>query len=556
MTVTVLLSNTFTKSIQDRWKSSVIGAVSLGLLLVFGMAVYRDIDVSFWDELPEAFRNMFGIPEGADVGGLAYGAIYTGYGMLTMAAIALAGGSASIAGEERDGTIGVLFGNPVSRTTVLLSKAAGMLAALAIGFVILWVAGVGAPILLDVEIGDMHVTALLVMMFANAVFYGFMALALSAWFGKPGIASGTTTGIMVVSFVAVGLLPLIESLSGLAKFFPWYYFSSSAPSLNGMHWGHFAILVGGSLVFLGLGVVGLQRRDLRGQSVGVNMIDRLRENKWTHRAAEILAGKARVSRIWIKTASEHQGVFYIAVAMIVLMSWMIGPMFNMMDDILKDMADQFPEGMLALFGGGDLGTAEGFFQIEMFSLVVPIGVMLVTIGVGTGAMAGEEKRNTMGLLLANPVSRTSMVLQKMVAMVFYAVAIGIATFVGTAGGSILGSLGMDMGNIAAASVLTILLGLAFGGIAVLLGGAFGRTEIAVYGTVGIAVVTYIMNGFLVLNESTEAWAIVSPFYHYLGTEPLVNGMPWGNALVLLVIALVTTALGIALFNRRDLRARG
>ena len=70
--MTVLLSNTFTKSVQDRWKSNVIGAVSLGLLLLFGMMVYRDVDISFWDDLPEAFRSLFGIPDGADVGGLAY----------------------------------------------------------------------------------------------------------------------------------------------------------------------------------------------------------------------------------------------------------------------------------------------------------------------------------------------------------------------------------------------------------------------------------------------------------------------------------------------------
>lgn len=554
--MTVLLSNTFTKSIQDRWKSTLIGAVSLALLLVFGMAVYRGIDVSFWDDLPEAFRNMFGIPEGADVAGLAYGAIYTGYGMLTMAAIALAGGSASIAGEERNGTMSVLLGNPISRTATLLSKAAGMFVVLLGGFLILWVAGLVAPVMLNVDIGEMNVNALMVMMFANALFYGFMALALSAWFGKPGIATSTTSGIMVVSFVAVGLLPMIESLADLTKVFPWYYFSSSDPVINGIHWGHLAVLAGGSLVFLALGVIGLQRRDLRGQSVGTAMIDRLRENKWTHRAAELLAGKARVSRIWIKTAAEHQGMLLIVTALIVMMSFMIGPMYGMLDETLKELGDAFPEEMLALFGGGDLSTAEGFFQIEMFSLVVPIGVMVVTIGIGTAAMAGEEKRNTMGLLLANPVSRTSMVLQKVWTMVVYAVVIGVATFVGTAGGSVLGRLGVDMGNIAAASALTTLLGLAFGGIAILLGGAFGRTQIATYGAVGFGVVTYIMNGFLVLNDSTEAWAIISPFYHYLATEPLVNGMPWGNALVLLVVAVATTVAGIALFNRRDLQARG
>ena len=73
-----MFANVFTKTTLDRWKPPVIAAVSLAVLMVFGMAVYRGIDVSFWDELPEAFRSTFGIPDGADVGGLAYGAIYSG----------------------------------------------------------------------------------------------------------------------------------------------------------------------------------------------------------------------------------------------------------------------------------------------------------------------------------------------------------------------------------------------------------------------------------------------------------------------------------------------
>ena len=145
-----MLANVFTKTTLDRWKPPVIAAVSLAVLMVFGMAVYRGIDVSFWDELPEAFRSTFGIPDGADVGGLAYGAIYSGYGMLTMAAVALAGGAVSIAGEEKNRTIGLLLDNPVSRTNMALSKAAALVAVTAGAFVILWLAGIATPLMLDV----------------------------------------------------------------------------------------------------------------------------------------------------------------------------------------------------------------------------------------------------------------------------------------------------------------------------------------------------------------------------------------------------------------------
>lgn len=552
----VTLTNVFTKTSRDRWKSTVIGAVVLAALLVFGMAVYRDIDVSFWDELPEAFRSVFGIPEGADVGGLAYGAIYSGYGALTMAAIAMAAGAVSIAGEEKNGTIGLLLGDPVSRTKVYLQKAAALVAVTSVGFVILWLAAIAAPAMLDVDIGSMNINALMVMMFVNALFYGYMATALGAWTGKTSVAIGVTSAVMVMSFIAAGLLPLIESVAGLVRVFPWHYFTSTDPLANGIDWGHFAVLAGSAVVFVGVGVIGVNRRDLRGQSVGTKLIDRLRENPLTHKAAERFAGTARVSRIWVKTASDHQGLLFVVSVVLFGMSVMIGPMFNMLDDTMKTLSDQFPEDLLALFGGGDLGTPEGFYQVEMFGLTIPIGVLAVTIAIGAAALAGEEKRNTMGLLLSNPVRRSTVVMQNTWAMILYAVIVGGVSFLGLAAGSLLGNLGMNLVNVAAACTLATLLGLVFGGLALALGGATGRTGVAIYGAVGVAVLTYIANGFLPLNENTEAWARLTPFHYYLSSDPLNNGMDWGHAAVLTGLFLVTVAAAVVLFDRRDLRTTG
>jgi len=394
------------------------------------------------------------------------------------------------------------------------------------------------------------------MMFVNALFYGFLAFALSGWTGKSSLAGGATAGIMVISFIAVGLLPLVDSLAGLAKFFPWYYFSSSEPVMNGIDWADFAVLAVGTVVFFAVGVVGVNRRDLRSQSVGTKMIDRLRSNPMTHKVAEMLAGSARVSKIWVKTASEHQVLLYVIVPVMFLMSLMIGPMYTLMDDTLKSLGEQFPETLLALFGGGDMGTPEGFYQVEMFGMMIPISLLVVTIVIGTAALAGEEKDNTMGLLLSNPVRRSTVVLQKTWTMILYAVIVALASFLGVVAGSLLGNLGMDIGNIAAACALATLLGLAFGGLALALGAATGRTQIASYGAVGVAVVSFIINGFLPLNDSTAAWAKVSPFYYYLSSDPLLTGMHWGHAAVLggLFAMLVTAA--VWLFQRRDLRQNG
>ena len=549
-----MLTNVYTKSVRDRSTSMLIAAISTALMFVFGMAVYRDIDLSVYTDLPEVFRSMFGIGgEDTDVGGLAYEALMASYGMLVMAGVAIAAGATSIAGEEKKGTIGILLSNPLSRSTYVASKAGGVFTALVAGFVVLWVAALVVPQVLDVSTAGYDVNALMLMMFVNAVFYGFLALSIGAWSGNTGVASGVSAGLMIVGFLAVGLLPLVESLAGLAKVFPWYYYNSGDALNQGMPWGDFAILVGLAAVFAIAAFVGFNRRDLRSRSVGVKMIDRLRENKYTHVVADRLAGTARVSHIWVKTASEHQVLLYIAASGMFVMTVIIGPMYNLIEDSLKTLGDSIPEELMALFGGGNMSTPEGWYQVEMFGLMLPIATITVAVVVGTAAIAGEENKNTMGLLLANPVRRSTVILQKTGTMVLFAAIVGAAAFLGTMAGSLLGDLGLDVRNVAAASALGTLLGLVFGAIALALGAATGRTQIAAYGATGLAVVSFVANGFLPLSDSLEGLARFQPFYYYLTSDPLNNGMDWAHAGVLVGLIVVFVLAALALFQRRDLR---
>ncbi len=551
------LANVFTKTTRDRWRGMAIGSVTLSILFLFGMSVYRDIDLSVYTNLPEVFRTMVNIPKDADVASLAYGAIYGSYGTMTLAGLALAMGAASIAGEERKGTIGLLLGNPKSRSSVLVSKSASMVFLTGLVALFLLGAGLVVPAILDVSITGMHVGALIFHMFTISLFFGFLAIAISAWIGSPGAAAGVTAGIMFISFIGAGLFPIVKGYENVAKAFPWYYFSGSQPVSNGVDWGHISVLTGGIALFAVVALIGINRRDLKSQTVGVTLVDRLRGNPMTRKFADRLAGSARVSRIWVKTASEHQGLLFVTAAvMFLFMGVMIGPMFTLIDDALAGMIDQFPEALLALFGGGDMSTPEGWYQIETFGMMAPIAVMVVTVAIGAGALAGEEERRTMGLLLANPVKRSTIVLQKVVAMTLYGGVVGVATFAGVAIGSLLGGLGMNMGNIAATSFLATLVGVTFGALSLALSAATGRVKVAIYGSVGIALVLYVLNAFLPFNDTFAGYARWSPFYYYLSSNPLVNGMHWGHGAVLTALTLGLVLSAVVLFERRDLRQTG
>ena len=544
----------FTKSIQDRWRGMLIAAVTMAVFFLFGMAVYKDIDLSFYSDFPEAVQSMMNISEEAGVGSLAYGAIYGLYGALMLSVMALVAGSGSIAGEERNGTLGLLLGNPKSRSYVLVSKTAALVALLVIAIVVMGIAGRIVPRILDVEIVGMQIEPMLFHLFVNAVFYGLLATAIGAWTGTGALAAGVSAGVMIVSMFGAGILPLINGVEGFAKVFPWYYFDGSQPILNGINWGHMGVLLGASGVFFALALVGVNRRDLKAQAIGITLVDRLRTNPMTEKIVERIAGSAKVSHIWVKTTSEYQIVLLAAgYYMFFVGGMLIGPTYSLIDDSLLTLSEQLPDTLMALAGGGDLSTPEGYYTVENFGLMAPIIFLMVTVVVGSRALAGEESKRTMGLLLANPISRSRVVVEKMIAMVVLVSILGVVTFAGTVIGSLLGGLDMNIGNIAAISLLATLLGLAFGALALALSAATGQVKIAIFGSVGPALVFYLWNAFIPLSDSLAGYARWSPFYYYSGNDPLVNGMHWGHGALLAGLAAGLVALALFLFQRRDLR---
>ena len=247
--------------------------------------------------------------------------------------------------------------------------------------------------------------------------------------------------------------------------------------------------------------------------------------------------------------------------MFFFMGLMIGPMYTLInDDTLVGFTDEFPEALLAVFGGGDMSTAGRLLPARDLR---DDGANRRHDRHGHRnrctrlALANEEQNVALwGLLLANPVKRSTVVYQKTAAMVANGAVVGVSIFAGVAAGSLLGRLGMSIPNIAATSLLVTLTGLVFGALALLLGAATGRSKIASYGTIGIALILFVLNAFLPFNDALVGYAKWSPFYYYLTSDPLLNGMHWGHGAVLAFLTVAMVAIAAFLFDRRDLRQTG
>ncbi len=221
---------------------------------------------------------------------------------------------------------------------------------------------------------------------------------------------------------------------------------------------------------------------------------------------------------------------------------------------MQDIIDAMPAEFRALFmaTGLDLSTATGYLNVELFSFVLPFVAAGYGAAVGAAAIAGEEERGTFDILLANPVTRWRVVVEKALALVAGMVVIVVVMWVALVATAVAVDIDLDAGLLAAGLTSGGLLGVAFGAIAMVLGAASGRRTLSLAVALGLAVVAYVVNAMSALVDWLEPWRVLSPIYHYIGNDPLTNGLDPGHVLVLVAIAVAGFAGTVVIFERRDI----
>lgn len=199
-------------------------------------------------------------------------------------------------------------------------------------------------------------------------------------------------------------------------------------------------------------------------------------------------------------------------------------------------------------------SPEGYLNSQLYALMGPILLIIYAVVQGTGAIAGEENRKTLPLLLANPVSRERIICDKFAAIV---VSTLVLTVVLGASVALLGpgfDLHLGIGKLVAVHASLFLLAITFGGLGLLLGAAWGNRGGAAGITASLAVGSYLVYTLAPLSDTIKPYQEFSPFYYYFENDPISNGLDWGHAAVLAAATAVAFALAVVAFRRRDIAA--
>lgn len=244
------------RAVVDRWRSLFFWGLGLVAMGVLQLAVYPSVASSaeamqeFINQFPEGLRQAFQLEVYATGSGYLNAELFSLIVPFVLIAVAVGGAAAATAGEEERGTADVLFSLPVSRSLVLLAKAA----AIVVGVVLLaaliaLVLIVGAPIV-DLDVPAAGIGAGTAMVTAMALMFAGFGLLIGALTGNRAAVVGTGIGLALAAFLLNILAPMADWLEPWQKASPFHWALADNPLATGMDWPMATLFVGLAAGFL------------------------------------------------------------------------------------------------------------------------------------------------------------------------------------------------------------------------------------------------------------------------------------------------------------------
>ncbi len=230
------------------------------------------------------------------------------------------------------------------------------------------------------------------------------------------------------------------------------------------------------------------------------------------------------------------------------------PSFSSDGDKMTDLMNQFPEEMLKALNAVNLDFTNPHEYISyMYLYIMLISCLFVMLQAGN-TLAAEESEGTIEFLYAKPITRTEIVMQKILAIITQMVlmfVINLAAFFSAfsmfAGGDfdgdllILLSLGLFMGQVF------------FLGIGIFISSFMRKSKIVMPVALGITVMTMFLSMISGIVPSVEFLKYVTPFKYFDSLLIVRTGeIDLGFMALSAAVCLVGIVIGTIKYNQKDI----
>lgn len=458
----------------------------------------------------------------------------------------LLAGSRMLRGEEDRGSLDVLLSVPRPRVRIAIEKLAAMWTALLVMAVLIGLlafAG-GKKFGADFGIGDALLYGLNLALICAVI--GALALLISQFTNEQGPAAGWTGGLLLVFIVLDMVHRVIPNTDWISHFSPIYYYNLSKPLVPsyGVNVGGMLVMLALALILGGTAVWLFARRDVGG-TVALPSWLQLPErpssrglpvNDWSLRSVYARSlGMIAMPAVWWTLLIAGWAVWVVVVV-------------QQLQAKLSELLASSPAfvNMIKSIGGGDASLTAGLLSAMFFFLPLFLMAFAVT---QVNAWSADEQDGRLELVLAAPQTRLMVLLGRFAALATATIVISLITLLTTAAAAAYAGMNLNLGNLAAATLGMIPLGLLVAALGYMAAGWL-RTA-ADTGLLSFLLAAWFFISFIGPElKLPEATLRLSAFYYY-GT-PLLHGLQVTSVVGVIAVAALALCIGAVRFARKDI----
>jgi ABC-2 type transport system permease protein len=224
-------------------------------------------------------------------------------------------------------------------------------------------------------------------------------------------------------------------------------------------------------------------------------------------------------------------------------------------EVMEELLKQYPPEVFAFVGGmTDMFSRGGYLNVYFFYLM-PLVLGIYAVLSGSGLLVADEEGGVLDLLIAHPISRTTLFFSRLAAFIVSLILIIAITWIGFI--LVLPNTGLDItpGELLLPFFSLFSALLFFGFLGLLLSMLLPSRSASAMLTNFLLVASFLMISLIDLNPDLEGVAQFTPLYYYQGGFA-VEGLEWGWFGGLMGFAILFMVLAWRLFEERDIRVGG
>lgn len=245
-------------------------------------------------------------------------------------------------------------------------------------------------------------------------------------------------------------------------------------------------------------------------------------------------------------------IWSIVMSGLILLMLAMYPQFAMDQQAMNDMLAAYPESLKQAFGMDTLnfGTFIGFYSVQAYMMTTLIGSVYAAL-LASGILVKEESEKTIEFLLSKPVTRSSIIMQKVSAVLTNLLIFNAAMIVTTVlcfGFS--NGEQIDMGLFALLFVATILLHLTVASAAFLLSAVLRKNRSIMSLSLGLVFLSYALHIIAGLSGQLDSLRNFSVFSYVDAATIVANEALSGTYTVIMLAVMVLSVGGAYLYYRK------